>query len=166
MRQQDYEIRYRLERFRALYEAGGQRFDLFPSFIDCGFNTTAALANGSTTNRVVYPAKDAPFLWLGVAMQSTQTSSARFLFAAGAVLKFTLLKSGQTFGDDKSADGTINNAVALQTTVGYDGKPALFAYPYLFEIHDQLQVQLHPDAVNAVSDQIILIGYKVIPKAA
>lgn len=165
MRQGDQEIRYRLERFRALYEQGGQRFDLFPSFIDCGFNSTTALPVNGTTTRVVLPAKDFPFLWLGCSMQSTQASSSRFLFSASATLKFTILKNAFTLGDDKSPDGAMNNAVALQTTVGYDGKPALFAYPYLFESYDQLQVQLHPDAVNATSDELILIGFKVIPRA-
>jgi len=164
MRQMDYEVRYRLERFRATYEAGGNVFDMAPLWVNCGFNDSTNLPTGSTTTRIVRPAKDFPYLWLGVSMQSTQAPP-RLQPAANELLKFTILKSGQLLGDDKSQNGAFNNAVALQNMTGYDGKAGLFAYPYLFEAHDELQVQVYADDQNAISDPIVLIGYKILPRA-
>ena len=164
MKQGDYSIRYRLERFRAFYEAAGHAFDLLPTFVNVGFDNASVANLSIPIVQTVRPAKDFPFLWFGLSMQNVGTDS--FVVQNPAALQLTILKNAWNLGDGTSADRVLRLSIPLQNLVGYDGKTGFFEYPYLFEAHDQMQVTLDADFVATfTTSELILTGYKVIPRA-
>jgi hypothetical protein len=169
----DWGQRHRLEGFLSLYASGGTVCELQPAFVDTGLDPTATwnpFLAGMVT-RTVAPATDTPFLWTGnsIPNQDTQAGDGQLRVEPGRLLvRVTILKNGWRLGDAVSSQG-LTGFIPLQNFVGYQGKPHLWAYPYLFEQGDTVQFDYLKD--TTVNDamtlcQHVMVGYKTPERAS
>lgn len=160
MRTQDWGIRHRLERLSALY--AGRRLELQPHSVDTGLDTTAAVVVGAVVSKTVMPGSDYPFLWIGNSSPRLREAGATdFRAPQESLVRVTLLRPSWQLADGRTAGG-LQGFVPMQVFCGYQGKPSLFAYPYLFQPFDQVRFDYVSDSAGNF-DSHVLIGYKVVP---
>jgi hypothetical protein len=169
----DWGQRSRLEGFLSLYAKGGLVCELQAAFVDTGLDPTAlwgAFLAGMVT-RTVAPATDAPFLWTGNSIpdQFTGIASAQLRMEPGRLfVRVTIMKNGWRLGDAVTSQG-LGGFIPLQNFVGYQGKPHLWAYPYLFERGDTVQFDYLKDttALDGLTlPQHVMIGFKTPERAS
>lgn len=164
MMMQDWQVRGRIERLLAKLSASGQAVSLTPAFVDTGLDPTAAWGVGlaNMVTKVVNPSKDCPFLWVGNTMPrvlTPQTSNLRPTHEK--LIRVTLLSPGWQLGNAVSAQG-FTGFIPLQVMMGYEGKPSLWPYPYLFSAFEQVQFDYFTDS-SGQFHQHLMFGYKLTP---